>query len=64
LDRKKIISNVVSSQILIHQKNRGVIPELASRRHIESIVPIVSRALEEGKVTLGEIDGIGVTRYV
>jgi N6-L-threonylcarbamoyladenine synthase len=53
-------SNVVSSQILIHQKYGGVVPEPASRRHIESIVPVVSQALEEAKVTLGEIDGIGV----
>jgi N6-L-threonylcarbamoyladenine synthase len=62
LDGRKILSNVVSSQIFIHQKYGGVVPELASRRHIESIVPIVSQALEEAKVTLSEIDGIAVTQ--
>ena len=61
LDGRKILSNVVSSQIPIHQKYGGVVPELASRRHIESIVPIVSQALEEAKVTLSEIDGVAVT---
>ena len=61
LDGRKILSNVVSSQVSIHQKYGGVVPELASRRHIESIVPIVSQALEEAKVTLKEIDGVAVT---
>jgi N6-L-threonylcarbamoyladenine synthase len=61
LDGRKILSNVVSSQISIHQKYGGVVPELASRRHIESIVPIVNQALEEAKVTLSEIDGVAVT---
>jgi len=62
LDGRKILSNVVSSQIPIHQKYGGVVPELASRRHIESIVPIVAEALETAKVTLREIDGIAVTQ--
>lgn len=62
LDGRKILSNVVSSQVSIHQKYGGVVPELASRRHIESIVPIVTEALEMGKVTLRDIDGIAVTQ--
>jgi N6-L-threonylcarbamoyladenine synthase len=62
LDGRKILSNVVSSQDLIHRKFGGVVPELASRRHIESIVPIVTEALEKAKVTLQEIDGIAVTQ--
>jgi len=62
LDGKKILSNVVSSQVPIHQKYGGVVPELASRRHIESIVPIVTEALEKAEVTLREIDGIAVTQ--
>jgi len=53
---------VVSSQVSVHQKYGGVVPELASRKHIESIVPIVAEALEIGKVTLKEIDGIAVTQ--
>jgi N6-L-threonylcarbamoyladenine synthase len=62
LNGRKILSNVVSSQISIHQKYGGVVPELASRRHIESIVPIVTEALEEAQVTLRDIDGIAVTQ--
>jgi N6-L-threonylcarbamoyladenine synthase len=62
LNGRKILSNVVSSQISVHQKYGGVVPELASRRHIESIVPVVTEALETGKVTLREIDGIAVTQ--
>jgi N6-L-threonylcarbamoyladenine synthase len=61
LNGRKILSNVVSSQVPIHQKYGGVVPELASRKHIESIVPIVKEALERAKVTLREIDGIAVT---
>ncbi len=62
LDGRKILSNVISSQVSIHQKYGGVVPELASRRHIESIVPIVEEALETAKLTLREIDGIAVTQ--
>jgi len=62
LDGRKILSNVVSSQISVHQKYGGVVPELASRKHIESIVPIVTEALEAAGVTLKGIDGIAVTR--
>jgi N6-L-threonylcarbamoyladenine synthase len=62
LDGRKILSNVVSSQIPIHQKYGGVVPELASRKHIESITPIVTEALEMATVTLREIDGIAVTQ--
>lgn len=62
LNGREILSNVVSSQISVHQKYGGVVPELASRKHIESIVPIVNEALKTAKVTLKEIDGIAVTQ--
>jgi len=62
LDGRKILSNIVSSQVPIHQKYGGVVPELASRKHIESIVPIVTEAMERAGVTLKEIDGIAVTQ--
>jgi len=62
LNGRKILSNIVSSQVPIHQKYGGVVPELASRKHIESIVPIVTEALNKAKVTLKEIDGIAVTQ--
>ncbi len=62
LDGRKILSNVVSSQVSIHQKYGGVVPELASRSHLEAIVPIVTEALGRAGVTLKEIDGIAVTQ--
>ena len=62
LNGRKILSNIVSSQVPIHQKYGGVVPELASRKHIESIVPIVAEALKTAKVTLKEVDGIAVTQ--
>ena len=60
-DGRKILSNIVSSQIPVHKKYGGVVPELASRKHIESIVPIVTEALNQAEVKLKEIDGIAVT---
>jgi N6-L-threonylcarbamoyladenine synthase len=59
---RRILSNIVSSQISVHQKYGGVVPELASRRHIESIVPIVTEAFEAAKLSLKEIDGIAATQ--
>lgn len=62
LNGRKILSNLVSSQVAVHQKYGGVVPELASRKHIEMIVPIVDEALERAGVALKEIDGIAVTQ--
>ncbi len=62
LNGRKILSNVVSSQVAVHQKYGGVVPELASRKHIEMIVPIVTEALEKAELTLQEVDGIAVTQ--
>jgi N6-L-threonylcarbamoyladenine synthase len=62
LDGRKILSNVVSSQVSVHQRYGGVVPELASRKHIESIVPIVKEVLDQAGVTLKGIDGIAVTQ--
>jgi N6-L-threonylcarbamoyladenine synthase len=62
LDGRKILSNTVSSQVQIHQKYGGVVPELASRRHIEMIVPIVTEALDTARISLKEVDGIAVTQ--
>ncbi|MCX7913172.1 MAG: tRNA (adenosine(37)-N6)-threonylcarbamoyltransferase complex transferase subunit TsaD [Thermodesulfovibrionales bacterium] len=60
LDGKRILSNIVSSQAPIHKKYGGIVPELASRRHIEMIVPVVQEALIEAKVTPKDIDFIAV----
>lgn len=62
LNGGKILSNVVSSQVSVHRKYGGVVPELASRKHVEMIVPIVSEALERAGVGLKEIGGIAVTQ--
>jgi len=59
---RKILSSVVSSQTSVHQKYGGVVPELASRKHIESIVPIVTEALEQAGVSLHDLGGIAVTQ--
>jgi N6-L-threonylcarbamoyladenine synthase len=58
---RTILSNRVSSQVEIHGKYGGVVPELASRRHVESIIPVVRSAIDEARVTLDDIDGIAVT---
>ncbi|MDP3025963.1 MAG: tRNA (adenosine(37)-N6)-threonylcarbamoyltransferase complex transferase subunit TsaD [candidate division Zixibacteria bacterium] len=59
-DGQKILSNVVFSQ-WVHKKYWGVVPELASREHIKSILPLLKASLEEAKVSLNKIDGIAVT---
>lgn len=61
-DGKRILSNVVSSQDEIHRRYGGVVPELASRRHLETVIPVVEATLTEAGVTLGHIHGIGVTQ--
>ncbi len=60
-DGKKILSNIVATQIAEHRLYGGVVPEIASRRHSENILPVVNSALEEAGVTLGEIDAVAVT---
>jgi N6-L-threonylcarbamoyladenine synthase len=60
-DGREILANLVSSQDQIHSPYGGVVPELASRQHIHSIVPIVDDALRKAQVTLQQIDGIAVT---
>ena len=60
-DGRRILSNVISSQIPVHQKFGGVVPEIASRKHIENVIPVVDQALREANVSLSDITGIGVT---
>ena len=60
-DGKEVLSNVVASQIEVHQEYGGVVPELASRKHIEAINYIVSRALAEAAVTFKDLEAIAVT---
>ena len=56
-----MLSSVVASQVEEHKLYGGVVPEIASRRHAEAIVPVVSQALEQAKVTLSDIEAIAVT---
>ena len=62
VDGKKILSNIINSQISIHSKYGGVVPELASRRHVESILPVIQEALSKANLSLNEIEGIAVTQ--
>lgn len=58
---REVLSNVISSQIELHKLYGGVVPEIASRKHIEKIDQVIKEALSEAKVTLEDIDVIGVT---
>lgn len=57
----RILSNVVASQVDIHRKYGGVVPELASREHVRRIVPVVREAIEQAKIQLQDVDAIAVT---
>lgn len=61
VDGRDVRSNLVSSQVKLHEKYGGVVPELASRAHIESIGPIVEQALSEAGVRYDDLDAIAVT---
>ncbi|MBR5467761.1 MAG: tRNA (adenosine(37)-N6)-threonylcarbamoyltransferase complex transferase subunit TsaD [Firmicutes bacterium] len=56
-----VLSNVISSQIALHTLYGGVVPEIASRKHIENIDGVIDKALEDAGVTFDDIDAIGVT---
>ncbi|HJV45463.1 MAG TPA: tRNA (adenosine(37)-N6)-threonylcarbamoyltransferase complex transferase subunit TsaD [Bacillota bacterium] len=60
-DGKEIISNVISSQIEIHKRYGGVVPEVASRKHLEGITVILREALEKANITLDDVSAIAVT---
>ena len=58
---REVLSNIISSQIVIHRKFGGVVPEIASRKHIENIMPVIDAALREANVSLEQIDAVAVT---
>ncbi len=58
---ERALSNVVSSQIALHSKYGGIVPELASRKHIEAIIPVIRRALSEAGMCLEHVEGIAAT---
>lgn len=62
VDGRQILSSVVASQIDIHRKYGGVVPELASREHLRQIVPVVREAMEQASLRLEDLDAISVTQ--
>ncbi|MBU2252381.1 MAG: tRNA (adenosine(37)-N6)-threonylcarbamoyltransferase complex transferase subunit TsaD, partial [Proteobacteria bacterium] len=61
-DGRVMLSNVIASQVDVHAQYGGVVPEVASRKHIEAIAPVIVQALGDAQLTLAEIEGIAVTR--
>ena len=62
VDGTKVLSSVVSSQIAVHHPYGGVVPELASRKHIEAIVPVVKKAILKSGILLKDLDAVAVTQ--
>ena len=62
IDGTNVLSSVISSQIALHHPYGGVVPELASRKHIEAIVPVVEKAILESGISLKELDAVAVTQ--
>jgi N6-L-threonylcarbamoyladenine synthase len=60
-DGRRVRSDVVASQILVHAEFGGVVPEVASRQHLATVVPVLRRAVEEAGVGFGALDGLAVT---
>lgn len=61
LDGREVLSNIISSQIDIHKLYGGVVPEIASRHHLTNVNTVVDQALEAAKITMDDVDMIGVT---
>jgi N6-L-threonylcarbamoyladenine synthase len=62
IDGREIVSNVVFSQVEIHERYGGVVPELASRKHLEGIIPVIEKALRDSSLSIDDIDAIAVTK--
>ncbi len=60
-DGRAILSNIISSQVDLHRQYGGVVPELASRRHVELVLPVVEEALTAAGVGLADLDAVAVT---
>lgn len=61
-DGREVLSNVIASQIKLHQKTGGVVPEVAAREHSVKIVPVIQEALKKAKMQLAQVDAIAVTK--
>ena len=62
VDGRRVLSSIVSSQIELHRAHGGIVPELAARRHITAIIPVIEQALQDAGVAREEIDAIAVTQ--
>lgn len=60
-DGRRILSNIISSQVPLHKKYGGVVPEIASRKHLETVLPVVHEALTSAGVGLKDIEAVAVT---
>ena len=60
-DGRHVLSNIIASQAELHNRYGGVVPEVASRQHLEAILPVIEAALAEAGCTWGDIDAIAVT---
>jgi N6-L-threonylcarbamoyladenine synthase len=60
-DGRRILSNVVASQVELHARYGGVFPEIASRAHVEAIVPVIEQALKDAHVGFSDLDALAVT---
>lgn len=58
---REVLSNVIASQIDLHKIYGGVVPEIASRKHIENVIPVIEQALREAGMTIQDVDGVCVT---
>jgi N6-L-threonylcarbamoyladenine synthase len=61
-DGRRILSSVIASQVDVHHEYGGVVPEIAARKHIEAIVPVVDSAMSESGISLADIDAVAVTQ--
>jgi N6-L-threonylcarbamoyladenine synthase len=61
-DGRQVLSSIVASQVAIHANYGGVVPEIASRKHLESVGPVVAEALRAAEVSMDELEGVAVTR--
>lgn len=61
-DGQNILSSVIASQVEVHHKYGGVVPELASRMHVEAITPVVDEAINKANITMEDIDAVAATR--
>jgi N6-L-threonylcarbamoyladenine synthase len=61
-DGRRLLANIINSQIDLHGIYGGVVPELASRKHLEDIYPVVEQALQQAGITLDQVDGLAITQ--